>query len=88
MTISMKNLLEEVAAKRINLNSKVGARFGSYEWSGEAPRLILEILENKFDLEVLKPPLLIKNTPDEKGLRECHKLGKNVAEQIKNGNGS
>jgi len=39
-------------------------------------------MENKFDMKVLKPPLLIKYTPDEKGLEECRKSGKNVAEKI------
>jgi len=82
MTSDMKKLLEEIAAKGINLKGKIGASFGSYGWSGEAPRLILEIIENKFNMKVLKPPLLIKYTPDEKGLEECRKLGKNVAGQI------
>ena len=82
MTMNMKKLLEETAFKRIILKGKVGACFGSYGWSGEAPRLILEIMENKFEMKVLKPPLLIKNTPDENGLNECRKLGKNVGEQI------
>jgi len=82
MTSDMKKLLEEIAFKGINLKGKVGASFGSYGWSGEAPRLILEIMENKFEMEVLKPPLLIKYAPDEKGLEECRKLGKKVAERI------
>ena len=82
MTGDMKKLLEETAAKGINLRGKVGATFGSYGWSGEAPGLILEIMKNKFGMEVLEPPLLIKYTPDEKGLEECRKLGKGAAEQI------
>ena len=82
MTSDMKKLLEEISARGINLKSKIGAGFGSYGWSGEAPHLILEIMENKFEMEVLKPPLLIKYRPDEKGLGECRKLGKNVAERI------
>ena len=82
ITNDMKKLLEEIAAKGINLKGKIGASFGSYGWSGEAPGLILEIMENKLDMKVLKPPLLIKKTPDEKGLEKCRKLGKNVAEQV------
>jgi len=82
MTSDMKRLLEEIAVKGINLKGKIGAAFGSYGWSGEAPRFTLEIMENKFDMEVLKPPLLIKYTPDEKGLEECRNLGKRVAGQI------
>jgi flavorubredoxin len=33
-------------------------------------------------MEIVKPGLRIKNTPDEKGLDECRKLGKNIANQI------
>jgi len=43
MTIGIKNLFEEAAIKNVNLKDKIGAAFGSYGWSGEAPRLILEI---------------------------------------------
>ncbi|MFQ5758926.1 MAG: flavodoxin domain-containing protein [Candidatus Bathyarchaeia archaeon] len=82
MTNKIKNFLEEVAFHSINLRDKIGAAFGSYGWSGEAPRLVLEVMENKFEMKVLKPPLLIKYAPDEKGLEECRKLGKNVAKQI------
>jgi flavodoxin I len=80
--IDMKKLLEEVAVKRINLKGKVGAAFGSYGWSGEAPRMLLEIMKNKFEMKIVEPPLSIKYNPDEKGLEDCRKLGKNVAEKI------
>ncbi|MFQ6065531.1 MAG: flavodoxin domain-containing protein [Candidatus Bathyarchaeia archaeon] len=82
MTNNIKGFLERLALHNINLRNKVGAAFGSYGWSGEAPRFVLEVMENKFKMDVLKPPLLIKYTPDEKGLEECRKLGKSVAERI------
>ena len=80
--IDMKRLLEEVAVKGIKLKGKVGAAFGSYGWSGEAPRMLLEIMKNKFEMKIIEPPLLVKYDPDEKGLEECRKLGKTVAERI------
>jgi flavorubredoxin len=82
MGVEIKMLLEEVAVKRINLKGKVGAAFGSYGWSGEAPRMLLEIMKNKFEMEIIEPGLLIKYNPDEKGLEQCRKLGKTVAEKI------
>ena len=82
MTNSIKKFLEEIAFHNVNLKGKIGAAFGSHRWSGEAPRIVLEVMENKFEMKVVKPPLLIEYTPDEKGLEECHKLGANVAEQI------
>jgi flavorubredoxin len=79
--VGMKKLLDEVAVKGINLKGKVGATFGSYGWSGEAPRMLLDLMKNRFEMDTIEPPLLIKNTPDEKGLEECRKLGKTVAER-------
>lgn len=81
MGIDMKRLLEEVAVKGINLKGKVGAAFGSYGWSGEAPRMLLEVMKNKFEMITIEPPLIIKYSPGEKGLEECRKLGKTVAER-------
>ncbi|MDH5450537.1 MAG: flavodoxin domain-containing protein [Candidatus Bathyarchaeota archaeon] len=82
MTSNIKKFLEEIAFHNIDLRNKIGTAFGSYGWSGEAPRMVLEIMEHKFEMRVLKPPLLLKYTPDEKGLEECRKLGKNVAGQV------
>jgi len=81
-TLDMKNLLEEVAVRGINLKDKIGATFGSYGWSGEAPDLLLEIMRNRFRMKTIEPSLRIKYTPDEKGLEECRNLGKKVAEKI------
>lgn len=82
MPMDMKRLFEDAAAKGMNLKGKVGAAFGSYGWSGEAPRLLLEIMKNKFEMQVIEPPLLIKYAPDENGLGTCRELGKRVAETL------
>ncbi len=80
--MDMKSLLEGASNQEINLKGKVGAAFGSYGWSGEAPNMILEILKNRFEMDVVEPALRIKYNPDKKGLEECSKLGKTVAEKI------
>jgi len=82
VTNNIKNFLEKVAFHNVNLKGKMGAAFGSYGWSGEAPRLVLEIMKDKFEMNVLEPPLLIKYTPDEEGLQKCRKVGKTVADKI------
>jgi len=82
MTLDMKMLFEETAVKGINLKGKIGAAFGSYGWSGEAPKLVLEIMKNKFDMEIIEPPILIKYTPDQTGLEKCKELGKQIAERL------
>ncbi|MCW4008419.1 MAG: flavodoxin domain-containing protein [Candidatus Bathyarchaeota archaeon] len=77
--MDMKRLFEEAAAKGMNLKGKIGAAFGSYGWSGEAPKLLLEIMKNKFEMQVIEPPLLVKYAPDEKALSLCRELGRQVA---------
>lgn len=82
ISMDMKNLLERVSKEKINLKGKVGAAFGSYGWSGEAPNMLLEIMKNQFGMNVIEPALRIKYNPDQGGLEECRKLGKAVAEKI------
>jgi len=82
MPLNIKNLLEEVAVKKIVLKGKIGAAFGSYGWSGEAPRLVLEVLKNKFEMEIVEPPLLIKYTPDHDGLEKCKEFGRKIVERL------
>lgn len=79
MTLDIQNLLEKAAKNNIMLRGKIAAAFGSYGWSGEAPRQVLEILENKFQMNVAAPPVLGNYKPDDKVLEACRELGKKVA---------
>lgn len=72
-------LLEELAIRNVDLKGKIGAAFGSYGWSGEAPRLVLEVMRNKFEINVIEPPLLVRYSPDEVGLKKCLEFGENIA---------
>ena len=82
MPIDFKKLFEAAAVKGISLKGKAGATFGSYGWSGEAPRLILEIMKNKFEMKVVEAPLLVKYVPDEKMLTTCKDLGKRISQNL------
>lgn len=82
MPMDMKQLFEEAAVKSINLKGKIGAVFGSYGWSGEAPKMIVEIMKLKFNMNVAEPPLLVLNTPDQNSLNLCRALGKRVSETL------
>jgi flavorubredoxin len=82
MPVNFKSFFEDVAVKNINLKGKVGAAFGSYGWSGEAPKLVIEIMKNKFEMNVTEPPLPIKYEPDQVGLEKCNELGRRVAERL------
>jgi len=82
MTIDIKKIFEEAAVKNIDLKNKIGAAFGSYGWSGEAPRLVLEIMKNKFGMDSIESTLLIKHTPDQTGLEKCREFGREIAERL------
>ena len=82
MAMDTKRLFEEAAAAGVNLKGKVGAAFGSYGWSGEAPKLVLEIMKNRFEMQVTEPPLLARYAPDQNALNACLSLGKRVAESL------
>lgn len=82
MPIDIKKLFEEAAAQGIDLKGKTAAAFGSYGWSGEAPKLVLEIMKNKFEMNAAEPPLLAKYVPDQKTLDQCKALGKKISESL------
>jgi len=84
MTLPIKHILEEASKANVKLQGKIGAVFGSYGWSGEAPKLILEVLKNRFDMETIDSELTMLYTPDNDGLEKCRNLGKTVAEKIVN----
>lgn len=64
------------------VEGKVGAAFGSYGWSGEAPVQIAEKLRGA-GVKVVDPVLRIQYIPTEKDLQECVRLGKDIAEKLK-----
>jgi flavorubredoxin len=82
MTMDIKRLFEEAAEKGMSLKGKIGAAFGSYGWSGEAPKLVLEIMRNRFEMDAADPMLLAKYAPDQGTLDKCRDLGKRVAERL------
>jgi flavorubredoxin len=82
MPMDVKKLFEEAAVKGVSLKGKAGAAFGSYGWSGEAPKLVLEIMRNKFEMRVIDSPLLARYEPDQNTLNLCRNLGKHVSESL------
>lgn len=80
--IEIEKLLESAAEWGVSLKGKIGAAFGSYGWSGEAPKLLLEIMKNKFEMNIIAPPLLAKYTPDNFMIHKCRNLGQIVSETL------
>ncbi len=59
------------------------AAFGSYGWSGEAPRQLHDML-GEMELDAVSEPLLVKYVPDDEALAACRELGETIARQIMN----
>jgi len=81
MPVDFKSLFEEAEKQSINLKGKIGAAFGSYGWSGEAPKLVLELMQ-KFDMQVTETPILAKYAPDQAAIEACKNLGKRISESL------
>lgn len=67
---------------RANVEGKIGAAFGSYGWSGEAPVMIAEKMR-EIGMMVIDPVLRIQYQPTEKDLDECKQLGKDIAKKAR-----
>jgi flavodoxin I len=80
----MEKFINETLAAT-NPQGKIGAAFGSYGWSGEAPIIIAEKMR-EMGMNVVDPVLRILHTPTEKDLQECKRLGIDIAEKLKHTN--
>jgi len=76
----MEKFIESL--EKANVGGKVGAAFGSYGWSGEAPVMIAEKMR-ELGMNVIDPVLRIQYQPTEKDLEECKRLGKDIANKVK-----
>jgi flavodoxin I len=77
----MEKFMSETLAG-IKPAGKVGAAFGSYGWSGEAPIVIAEQMR-EMGMHVIDPVLRILHKPTDKDLQECKRLGVDMAETLK-----
>ena len=76
----MEKFIESL--EKAKIKAKVGAAFGSYGWSGEAPIMIAEKMR-ELGMDVIDPVLRIQYQPAEKDLEECKRLGKDIANKVK-----
>ena len=77
---SSASILEMI--RGLEFKEKKAAVFGSYGWSGEAVKMLTQLLkEAKF--EIVQEGLNILWKPDEDGLTKCKEFGKNFGEAVK-----
>ncbi len=80
------NVLPSIAdvttyVKGLKPRNLIAAAFGSYGWSGEAPKHLHAIL-TEMELDMIAEPLRVKFVPDEEALVKCRQLGEAVAEKL------
>lgn len=80
MMQSMKTLL--FLAAKINLEGKIGASFGAFGWSGEAPDRIYETMENIFKMNMVGTPLRLKSSSLQGGLQMAQDYGRAIGKMI------
>ena len=68
--------------KGLRPKNLIGAAFGSYGWSGEAPKHLHAMLE-EMGLAVIAEPLRVNYVPDERALAACCELGETIAKQLR-----
>jgi len=81
MTNSMKTLL--FLADKAGLEGKIAGSFGSYTHSGDAPKLILDTMENVFHMNATNLGsfnLLEDKVETDEGMRACQQYGRAVTE--------
>ena len=67
--------------KGLKPKNLLGASFGSYGWSGEAPAMISEEF-TKMGINVVSDPVHTLYEPKKEALESCAALGKKVGEEL------
>jgi len=81
MMQSMKTML--FIAEKANLEGKVGAAFGAFGWSGEAPDRIYDTMNNIFKMNMVSGPLRLKSASLGGGVQMAQEYGKEITKKIK-----
>jgi flavorubredoxin len=80
MMQGMKTLL--FLAEKAKLQGKVGAAFGAFGWSGEAPGRIFGTMENIYKMNMVKEPLMLKSSSLGGGLQMAQDYGREIAKML------
>jgi flavorubredoxin len=76
----MDNLLRLLENKM--LKDRIAGIFGSYGWSGGAMKELSDFV-NRMKWELVEPAVEVKCAPTEEDLRNCERLGVNIAKRVK-----
>jgi len=80
MMQAMKTFL--FLAENAELQNKIGASFGAFGWSGEAPGRIFDTMENIFQMEMVGGPLMLKSSQLGGGINMAQDYGREIAGKL------
>ena len=80
MMQGMKTLL--FLAEKADLEGKIGASFGAFGWSGEAPDRIYDTMKNMFKMEMVSGPLRLKTASLGGGTTMAQDYGKEIGKKV------
>jgi flavorubredoxin len=80
MLQSMKTML--FLAEKAGLEGKVGAAYGAFGWSGEAPDRIYDTMKNIFKMKMVSGPLRLKSSSLGGGIQMAQAYGKEIGKNI------
>jgi len=81
MMESMKTLL--FLAEKAALQDKVGAAFGAFGWSGEAPERIFNTMLNIYGMKMVSGPLMLKSSQLAGGIQMAQQYGRDLVSALK-----
>ena len=80
MMESMKTLL--FLAEKAALQGKVGAAFGAFGWSGEAPERIFNTMLNIYQMKMVSGPLTLKSSQLAGAIQMAQQYGRDVVASL------
>ncbi len=81
MMQAMKTML--FMAEKAGLEGKVGASFGAFGWSGEAPDRIYETMKRVFKMDMVRNPLRLKSALIQGAVTMAQDYGREVAKKMR-----
>jgi flavorubredoxin len=80
MMQGMKTLL--FLSEKADLEGRVGAAFGAFGWSGEAPDRIYDTMKHIFNMDMVSGPLRLKSSTLGGGLQMAQDYGREIAKKM------
>ncbi|NMG83097.1 MAG: hypothetical protein GIS02_02695 [Methanosarcinales archaeon] len=84
LVYGMKRFLLEM--EKVDVKGKIGAAFGSYEWSGDSVNKMDDKMRYKFNMDMVEPLRVIGAHPT--GIKDSNEFGRKIADKIKIGDHS